>query len=99
MKISDFLSTGAENAITRQDLVSLTGVDERKVRMLIHAERKAGKLIMSDNIHGYFMPDGVDDVKRFHRSMTHRAAEILSVTRAAEDVLKDMTGQDQIGGW
>ena len=51
------------------ELVQLTGLDERIIRRRIHKERTDGFLIVSDNIHGYFLAENVDDVKRFVRSM------------------------------
>lgn len=99
LHISDSLRTGAENGTTLQELVKITGQDERIVRRRIQAERKAGKLILSDCLHGYFLPENPSDVQRFARSMSRRAAEIASIARAAEATLADMAGQEQIEGW
>ena len=97
--IFDLLRTGAENGTTLQELVKRTGQDERNVRRRIQAERKAGKLILSDCLHGYFLPASEQDARRFIRSMSGRAAEIAAVSRAAEAALADMAGQEQIEGW
>lgn len=97
--IFDLLRTGAENGTTLQELVKLTGQDERIVRRRIQAERKSGKLILSDCLHGYFLPASERDAWQFIRSMSGRAAEIAAVSRAAEAALADMAGQEQIEGW
>lgn len=97
--VFDLLHPGAENGTTLQELVKLTGQDERIVRRRIQAERKAGKLILSDCLHGYFLPENPSDVQRFARSMSRRAAEIARIARAAEAALADMAGQEQIEGW
>lgn len=99
LHISDLLHPGAENALTLRELVQLTGEDERSIRRRIQAERKAGKLILSDCMHGYFLPASEQNARRFIRSMSGRAAEIAAVSRAAEAALADMTGQAQIAGW
>ena len=99
LHISDLLHPGAENGIKLPELVQLTGQEERIVRRRIQAERKAGKLILSDNQNGYFLPETPDDVQRFARSMSRRAAEIARIARAAEAALADMAGQTQIAGW
>ena len=99
LHIFDLLNSGAENGTTLQELVKLTGQDERIVRRRIQAERKAGKLILSDCLHGYFLPASEQEARRFIRSMSGRAAEIAAVSRAAEAALADMAGQEQIAGW
>lgn len=99
LHIFDLLRVGRENALTLRELVALTGEDERTVRRRIHAERKSGKLILSDNQNGYFLPERVEDVQQFARSMSHRAAEIAHIARTAETALADLTGQAQIVGW
>ena len=99
LQIFELLHVGAENALTLRELVQLTGEDERSIRRRIQAERKAGKLILSDCLHGYFLPENSSDVQRFARSMSRRAAEIASIARAAEVALADMAGQERIKGW
>lgn len=97
--ISDLLHTGAENGTTLRELVAATGLNERVVRLKIQQERKAGKLILSNNRDGYFLPECPEDVRRFARSMSRRAAEIAGVARAAESALADMSGQECLEGW
>ena len=97
--ISDLLHTGAENGVTLRELVAATGLNERVVRLKIQQERRAGKLILSNNKDGYFLPERHEDVQRFARSMSRRAAEIATVARAAEAALADMSGQECLEGW
>lgn len=73
--------------------------DERSIRRRIQQERKDGKLIMADCQHGYFLPEGESDVRRFIGSMSNRAKEITAVSRAAEDALLKLTGQETFKGW
>lgn len=98
-KIAALLSHGAENATPLRQLVAITGLPERVVRRQIQAERKAGALIMADNRCGYFLPEGPDDLKRFYRSMAHRADEIMSAARMAEAAYLDALGQTVLEGW
>lgn len=97
--ISDLLHKGRNNGLTLQDLVKLTGMDERTIRRKIHVERKSGILIMADCVHGYFLPEDTYDVRRFIHSMSNRSREIAAVSRAAEDALAKMENQEQIEGW
>lgn len=98
-KIADLLHVGAENGMTLRELVRLTGEDERLIRRRIQAERKSGALILADCKSGYFLPADANDVRRFIRSMSRRAREISAVSRAAEDALSRMEGQETLGGW
>lgn len=97
--ISDLLHAGAENALTLRELVQLTGEDERSIRRRIQQECKAGKLIMADCQSGYFLPVDAGDVRRFIGSMSRRAKEIAAVSRAAEEALLKMTGEETQEGW
>lgn len=53
-RIADLLHPGSESAISRRQLMSLTGLRDRELRLLIEAERRRGVPILSDNVHGYF---------------------------------------------
>ena len=97
--VSDLLHEGAENGTTLTELVQLTGDDERSIRRRIQAERKAGMLILSDCKSGYFLPTSTLDIQRFINSMSRRSREIAAISRAAEDALLKMTGQETLRGW
>lgn len=97
--IAGLLRPGSENGTRLSELVRLTGEDERSVRRRIQRERKAGKLILSDNTSGYFLPASADDVRRFVRSMSRRAREISAIALVAEDVLAQAEGQEVVRGW
>lgn len=99
LHISDLLHPGAENGVKLTELAALTNQDERIVRRRIQAERKAGKLILSDCLHGYFLPATEQEARRFVRSMSGRASEIAAVSRAAEAALANMSGQTMVEGW
>lgn len=97
--IAELLRPGSGNGTRLSELVQLTGEDERSVRRRIQRERKSGKLILSDNLSGYFLPASADDVRRFVRSMSRRAREISAIALVAEDVLAKVEGQEILEGW
>lgn len=78
-KIEHLLSRGVENAVPLHHLVTLTELPARQVRQQIQAERLRGIPILSDNEHGYYLPETQEDVDNFVRSMLHRAHEIARV--------------------
>lgn len=81
-RIADLLHPGAENAVPRRDLMSLTGLSDRELRLKIEAERRQGTPILSDCIGGYFLPGDQSELDRCVRSLRRRAKEI-EVTAAA----------------
>lgn len=99
LHISELLQIGAENGTTLRELVAMTDMNERVVRLKIQQERKKGKLILSNSRDGYFLPERPEDVQRFARSMSRRVAEIASIARVAEAALAEMAGQERIAGW
>jgi hypothetical protein len=84
LRVQELLCPGQENAILMRDLVSLTGLDARTVRVMIQAERLAGAPILSDNKRGYFLPGDDEERREFVRSMRHRAEAILRAAEAVE---------------
>lgn len=83
-RVADFLHPGAKNAISRRDLMALTGLSDRELRLMIEAERRQGIPILSDNIHGYFLPGDSAERDRCVRSLRRRAGEIEATAAAIE---------------
>lgn len=82
--ISRLLMEGSENGLHLQDLVRLTGEDQRTVRRMIHEERRQGVPILSDNASGYFLPGSQQEREACVQSLRHRAKEILAAAEAIE---------------
>ena len=83
--ISGLLLHGAENGLHLRDLCRLTGWTEREVRLHIHAERRRGVPILSDNVNGYFLPADEQELTACVRSLRGRAGEILAAAAAIEE--------------
>lgn len=92
--VHERLLKGPDNAVPLRHLAALLDMDERSVRAQIAKERSMGHLIISDNEHGYFLPSSADEIRRFSRSMHHRAKEILAVAQMADDALARAEGQE-----
>lgn len=97
--ISRLLSRGQENAVPLKQLTALTELPERVVRRQIAAERKRGIMILADNKSGYFLPGTPEELRRFSRSMIHRASEIMAVAWLAENAFAEALGQSVMEGW
>lgn len=83
-KIADLLPCGQANAVPLRSLVSATGLNGRKVRLMIARERMEGVPIVSDNANGYFIAENQTEREAFCRSMRHRAQEIIRAADAVE---------------
>ena len=82
--ISRLLMEGSENGLHLQDLVRLTGEDQRTVRKMIHEERRQGIPILSNSKDGYYLPGNEYERAECVRQMRGRAKEILAAARAIE---------------
>ena len=98
-KVSRLLLYGRENAVPLQQIVKLSGLDNRTARRMIEIERRAGIPICSDNQSGYYLAADAAELGRFVRSMQHRAGEIVKTARALDDVLQQATGQTRMEGF
>lgn len=83
-RVADLLHPGAENALSRRDLMALTGLSDRELRLMIQAERRQGIPILSDNVHGYYLPGDEAERDRCVRSLRRRAGEIMETAAAIE---------------
>lgn len=88
-RIADFLHCGVENAISRRDLMSLTGLRDRELRRMIETERRRGIPILSDNANGYFLPGDEVERERCVKSLRRRAREIEKTADAIERTVRD----------
>ena len=82
--IASLLMEGADNGLHLQDLVRLTGEDQRTVRKMIHEERRQGIPILSNSKDGYYLPGNEYERAECVRQMRGRAKEILAAARAIE---------------
>lgn len=56
VKVASFLLPGQQNAVPLKHLKDLLHLDERKVRLMIRAERLSGTPICEDSQSGYYLP-------------------------------------------
>ena len=73
MNIMDYIPTGKENAVSREMLVVMTGLDDRAVRGAIQRLVEKGEPIFSSSSHkGYWYSDDIDELERFINEREHR---------------------------
>lgn len=98
-KIYDMLPVGEQNAISRRELMRRTGYSDRKLRLAITEERKAGALILSsvDGAKGGYYryePGNATELRRFIASMSRRAKSTFYVLKAAKAELEKIEAEE-----
>lgn len=91
--IYDLLPVGAENAISRRQLMQITGLKDRQLRHKIEKERKAGLLILSSTAEvggGYFRAASVAELRRWVAMMQAYGSSVNAVLRVAYEALADV---------
>lgn len=89
MNICDFIGIGKENAVSRKQLHTLTGLDDRDVRKLIQEARDRGELIVNDGSGaGYFVSRDLSALKRQYSTNRSRALSILRQQRHLRRVIR-----------
>ncbi len=97
-RIFELLPEGQENAISRKDLATITGLNDRELRREIASERREGALILSstDSEHsGYFRPASADELRRFVTSMTRRGKATFAAVAQARKALKRIEAEKE----
>ena len=94
-RIFDLLPTGERNAISRRELMSVTGYSDRQLRKQIAAERRAGALILSspDSCRGgYFRHEegNAAELRRFIGFMSNHGRSTFAVLKTARKTLAEI---------
>lgn len=70
----DYLGYGKANAVKRERLAALSGMDDRKMRDVIKLLREDGVLICNDGDgSGYYLADNQEQADQLIADYTHRA--------------------------
>jgi len=81
---------GYNNAITREELMNITGKDDRSVRLGIRNLIDKGYVIMSSsNTKGYWLPDSYDEIELYISQLEHRAKECMKRAKSAKKIYKN----------
>ena len=92
--IASLLPVGRENALSTAELVKMTGcASSRELRERIAEERRAGAIICSGSVQGYWRPKDKQEVLDFVYVMDSRAINIFEATKSAKAALQLPEGQ------
>ncbi len=64
--VTPHIQVGKKNAISRKELIRITGLKDRHVRRLIESARREGRMIINIGTGGYFYADNIEDIRQFY---------------------------------
>ena len=101
MEIEQFIPFGRENAISRRELVRLTGIPDRKVREIIKlANRRlkpSGVAILSSSAQrGYWRTDDISEMEAYLRENDHRRAALAVNDEPIRQLVAEAKGRKYI---
>lgn len=77
----DFIPHGKENAITRQELAILTGLDDRTIRKEIkRLSREGAPILSSSHCCGYWLSDDLDEWEAYIKETDRRRESLYFTT-------------------
>lgn len=81
MNILDYIPFGKENAVTRQELVKLTGLDDRTIRNEIKRLNREGiPILSSSHTCGYWLSNDVAELEAYIRETDSRRESLYYST-------------------
>jgi biotin operon repressor len=86
----------SRNALSRQDLVGMTGLSDRLIRSAIAELRRQGYLIIADENGGYRFARSVDEVLAYTASLKSRVDALREVVTAMESAAEDQFGSGSL---
>ena len=91
MEIINFIPYGKANAVSRNELSNVTGLNDRKVRLLISKARKECVILSLENGSGYYQPtaDDYPELRRFINREESRAKSVFGSLKKARALCED----------
>lgn len=103
MKLTrEHIPVGRDNAVTRQRLCDITGLNDREVRRQISELRAKDDdsnlvIVSVSNGRGYFRSDNPDDIRHFIAEMQKRNRMVYQAIKIAKRTLKRIENHKTYG--
>lgn len=82
-KICSALRSGENNAVSLAEMCSISGLDNRRTRLVIEDLRRSGMVIISSN-KGYYLPENLEEIRHYINKESKRARSIFYTLRTAK---------------
>ena len=91
MEIINYIPHGKENAVSRFQLVQMTGMSDRKVRKEISRIREEHVILSMENGSGYYQPtaDDYPELRKYLNREESRAKSVFASLRKARALCED----------
>ena len=96
-KLISLLGKGEGQAVSRNQLAVLMGLNDRQMREAVAYARLEGICIANDqNGGGYYLPENLEEYKRQYRQTLNRGRNTLAQLKALRHAIADMEDKDQL---
>ena len=86
---------GRENAVSRETLRRLTGLDDRRIRLQIKKLIRQGyPILSSSSAKGYWQSDNISEIEQFIRESDHRRSTEAKTIEALRRLVAKRKGED-----
>lgn len=96
--IYELLSEGTQNAMTGKKICALLNITTRDLMAAVEKERREGKPICANTGKnpGYYLAADKAEMRKYCKSLYHRAGEIFKTRRACIKTISALPGEDVI---
>ena len=93
MNLLQYIPVGKENAITRSEISSLTGLDERTIRRQIKEYVEKGIPVLSSSHHkGYWIAQNIDEIEEYLKECDNRRNSLYLTNKNLRKLLYESKG-------
>lgn len=89
-KILSMICTGRLQGVHLRELTRATGLPERSIRKAIEEIRRAGVVICTDCLHGYYFPENIRELSSYIRQEQRRGYSTLHTLSAAKRLYSEL---------
>lgn len=89
-QILSMIRTGRLEGVHLRELTKVTGLSDRATRKVIEEIRRAGVVICTDCLHGYYFPENIRELSSYVRQEQRRAYSTLSTISSAESLYSEL---------
>ena len=92
-KILSLLGDGIDSSLQVRELCKFTGLSDRTARKAIETIRRAGVCIVTDQMHGYWLPETVEELQRYIRQEEWRGRSTFYTLGTARRLYSSPTSE------
>lgn len=89
-QILSLIRAGTLEGVHLSELTKATGLSDRAVRKAIEEIRRAGVIICTDCVHGYFFPENIRELSSYIRQEQRRGNSTLDTIATAKSLYKEL---------